>query len=302
MKALVLTEYNHLQIQDMPQPSCGPDEVLLRVRACGICGSDIHGMDGSTGRRQPPIIMGHEAAGEIAEVGAEVAGFRPGRPGHVRFDGLLRPVPVLPGRARSTCATTAACSAFPATSTGGTAPSPSTWPCRDRILYRLPDEVSYQRAALVEPASIAFHAVHRLKIHLGDMAVVVGTGMVGLLVVQALRAAGCGRLIAVDLDPQRLKLACQLGADEGLDARDAGRGRGGHADHRRPGCGRGGRSRGQLGRPSRRRSAAFARAGNLPWSGTCHPRSNCPCRRSSPANCRCWARAPPAAITPPAWK
>jgi L-iditol 2-dehydrogenase len=89
-----------------------------------------------------------------------------------------------------------------------------------RILYRLPEEVSYQRAALVEPTSIAFHAVHRMKIRLGDTAVVVGTGMVGLLVVQALRAAGCGRLIAVDLDPQRLKLACELGADEGLNARD----------------------------------------------------------------------------------
>jgi L-iditol 2-dehydrogenase len=87
-----------------------------------------------------------------------------------------------------------------------------------RILYRLPEEVSYERAALVEPTSVAFHAVHRLKLHLGDTAVVVGTGTVGLLVVQALRAAGCGRLIAVDIDPRRLELACRLGADQGLNA------------------------------------------------------------------------------------
>ena len=63
MKVLVLTAYSHFEIQDWPRPGIAVDEVLLRVAACGICGSDIHGMDGSTGRRQPPIVMGHEAAG-----------------------------------------------------------------------------------------------------------------------------------------------------------------------------------------------------------------------------------------------
>ena len=70
MKALVLTQYNHFELQDVPEPDMGPDDVLLDVRACGICGSDVHGMDGSTGRRRPPIIMGHEAAGVVAAVGA----------------------------------------------------------------------------------------------------------------------------------------------------------------------------------------------------------------------------------------
>ena len=66
MKALVLKEYNHFAIEDMPAPEPGPREVLVAVKACGICGSDVHGMDGSTGRRRPPIIMGHEASGIIA--------------------------------------------------------------------------------------------------------------------------------------------------------------------------------------------------------------------------------------------
>ncbi|MQY72273.1 MAG: alcohol dehydrogenase catalytic domain-containing protein, partial [Dehalococcoidia bacterium] len=61
MKALVLTEYNHFEYQDRPDPEVGSDKVLVRVKACGICGSDVHGMDGSTRRRRPPIIMGHEA-------------------------------------------------------------------------------------------------------------------------------------------------------------------------------------------------------------------------------------------------
>ena len=87
MKALVLTAYNHLEIQDWPRPEIAADEVLLRVAACGICGSDIHGMDGSTGRRQPPIIMGHEAAGTIVAVGAEVRDWAAGD--RVTFDSTI---------------------------------------------------------------------------------------------------------------------------------------------------------------------------------------------------------------------
>ena len=72
MKALVLEEYNKLVYKSVPVPEFAPDEVLVEIKACGICGSDIHGMDGSSGRRIPPLIMGHEASGQIAEVGTEV--------------------------------------------------------------------------------------------------------------------------------------------------------------------------------------------------------------------------------------
>jgi len=75
MKALVLKQYGDLVYQEVPGPEVHDDEVLIRVRACGICGSDVHGMDGSTGRRRPPIIMGHEASGVIAEVGPKVTGW-----------------------------------------------------------------------------------------------------------------------------------------------------------------------------------------------------------------------------------
>jgi L-iditol 2-dehydrogenase len=87
-----------------------------------------------------------------------------------------------------------------------------------RILYRLPDAVSFEQAAMVEPVSVAVHGVNRTPISLGDTAVVIGAGMVGLLVVQALRTAGCGKIIAVDLEPQKLKLALSLGADLSLKA------------------------------------------------------------------------------------
>ena len=80
MKALVLKDYLKFSYEEAPAPEPGAGEVLVAVKACGICGSDVHGMDGSTGRRRPPIIMGHEAAGVIAEVGSGVNGWKRGRP------------------------------------------------------------------------------------------------------------------------------------------------------------------------------------------------------------------------------
>ncbi|HEX9956436.1 MAG TPA: alcohol dehydrogenase catalytic domain-containing protein, partial [Fibrella sp.] len=87
MKALVLTEYNQFALQDLEQPSPGPNDVLIRVQAVGICGSDVHGMDGSTGRRIPPIVMGHEASGIIAEVGSDVRDWAVGD--RVTFDSTV---------------------------------------------------------------------------------------------------------------------------------------------------------------------------------------------------------------------
>lgn len=217
MKALVLTNYNHFEVQDWTKPEISADEVLVRVAACGICGSDIHGMDGSTGRRQPPIIMGHEAAGAIAEVGSTVRGWSPGdrvtfdstiycgtcwfcRRGQINLCDQRRVLGVSCGEYRQHGAF-AEYVAVP-----------------DRILVRLPETVSFAQAAMVEPVSIALHAVRRTPLVLNDTAVVVGAGMIGLLVIQALRASGCGQIYAVDLDRSRLDLACRLGADEGLDS------------------------------------------------------------------------------------
>lgn len=90
MKALVLEEYNKLVYKDVPDPEPGPDEVLVRVKACGICGSDVHGLDGSTGRRIPPIVMGHEASGIIESTGRDVTGWKAGD--RVTFDSTVYPL------------------------------------------------------------------------------------------------------------------------------------------------------------------------------------------------------------------
>src|SRR5690349_2411353 len=87
MKALLLSEYRHLELTDVPDPTPGPSEVLVRVAACGICGSDVHGYDGSSGRRIPPIVMGHEAAGTVAARGAQASGPQEGD--RVTFDSTI---------------------------------------------------------------------------------------------------------------------------------------------------------------------------------------------------------------------
>ena len=215
MKALVLNRYSKLDYQDFPAPVPGEGEALVRVRACGVCGSDIHGWDGSTGRRQPPLIMGHEASGEIAAVGPKVERWRAGD--RVTFDSMIhcgecawcksgqtnlcdnrRVIGVSPGDYRQ----------------HGAFAEYVTLPAR--LLFPLPAALTYERAAMAEPVSIAVHAVQRGKVAATDTAVVVGTGMIGLLVVQALRWAGCGKIIAVDIDDKKLALAVELGAHHSL--------------------------------------------------------------------------------------
>lgn len=246
MKALVLTapcEFNY--DLDFPEPQPGPGEVLVKVAACGICGSDIHGMDGRSGRRQMPIVMGHEAAGEIIALGDGVTGWRTGervtfdsteycgecadcRGGHVNLCKNRRVLGVSPGEyRRHGCF--AERIALPA-----------------RILYRIPEALSYEKAAFAEPVSIALHAVNLAEgVDVGDAfadaepdaskrgtAVVVGAGLIGLLVIQALKARGWKRVIAVDLDEKRLALAKQLGAESAFHAKQEGL-----AQHLREICG-----------------------------------------------------------------
>jgi len=217
MKALVLTAYSHLEYMEVPQPVPGPDEALVEVKACGICGSDVHGMDGSTGRRIPPLIMGHEASGVVAEAGEGVKSWLPGD--RVTFDST-----VYCGRC-SYCqeGQTNLCERRQVLGVScgdyrrdGAFAEYVVVP--ERILYRLPDSLSFEHAAMAEAVSIAAHAVRRTAVKATDTVVVVGTGMIGLLVVQALRLAGCRRIIAVDKDLKRLEMALRLGADEKVEA------------------------------------------------------------------------------------
>ena len=219
MRALVLEEYNKLVYKEMPEPVIGPEDVLVRVKACGICGSDVHGMDGSTGRRIPPIIMGHEASGVIEEMGDRVRQWAVGD--RVTFDSTIYPLEDwytrkgLYNLADNRQVLGVSC---PEYRRHGAFAEYVAVP--QHILYKIPAGVSFEQAAMVEPAAVALHAVSLTPLSLNDTAVVVGAGMIGLFIIQAMRAAGCGTLIAVDPEPERLELATQLGADIGLNPKE----------------------------------------------------------------------------------
>lgn len=219
MKALVLEEYNNLVVRDVPEPEPAADEVLIQIKAVGICGSDVHGMDGSTGRRQPPIIMGHEAAGVIERIGSDVQDWAVGD--RVTFDSTIYNFDCWFSRrgmvnlAENRKVLGVSCDDY---RRDGAFAEYVAVP--QHILYRLPGALSFVQAAMVEPLAVSAHAVNRTPLQLGDSVVVVGTGMIGLLLVQVLRAAGCGTIIAVDLDQGKLDLAKQFGADLTLKADD----------------------------------------------------------------------------------
>lgn len=215
MKALTLVGNGKFSYGDAPEPRMGTNDVLIEIKACGICGSDVHGMDGSTGRRQPPIIMGHEASGVISEVGSQVLSWKPGD--RVTFDSTtycgqcIYCTRGLVNLCENRQVIGVSCDEY---RRHGAFAEKVVIP--QLGICAIPENVSFEQAALAEPVSIALHAVNRLPIQGGETAVVVGTGMIGLFVVQALKAAGCSNIFAVDLAEDKLTLAKKLGADETL--------------------------------------------------------------------------------------
>jgi L-iditol 2-dehydrogenase len=220
MKALLLADYNRLEMVEVPMPLPGPEEVLIRVEACGICGSDVHGFDGSTGRRIPPIIMGHEAAGTIAAVGAHVSGSKEGD--RVTFDSTIycgKCEYCLRGEMNLCQNRQILGVSTPDFRRPGAFADYVVVP--QRVLYNLPASVEFNAAAMVEPLAVAVHAVAVSEMKPGSTALVVGAGMIGLLVLQALREAGCTTVLVSDIDDTRLRLARELGATTVINAKTA---------------------------------------------------------------------------------
>ena len=202
-----------MEIAEVPTPEPRADEVLIRVAACGICGSDVHGYDGSSGRRIPPLVMGHEAAGTIESVGRDVKSFAAGdrvtfdstvycgecsncRRGDINLCDRRQVLGVSCGDYRRAGAF-AEFVVVPA-----------------RILHRLPETLPFAEAAMLEAVAVAIHAVNLAEISTNTTALVIGAGTIGILTLQALRAAGSARVFVTDVDKDRLEMARQLGATE----------------------------------------------------------------------------------------
>jgi (R,R)-butanediol dehydrogenase/meso-butanediol dehydrogenase/diacetyl reductase/L-iditol 2-dehydrogenase len=220
MKALLMEEYKKLRYTDVPDPQItGGHDILVRVKAAAICGSDVHGFDGSTGRRKPPIIMGHEAAGDVAAVGGEVQNFKIGD--RITFDSTIYcgscfycqngQVNLCDNR------TVLGVSCDEYRRHGAFAEYVLV---PEHICYPLPPSLSYEEAAMTEPAGVAAHAFRITPVGLDETVAVVGAGLIGLLLLDILRASTAGKIIALDTDPDRRLIALAQGADAVFDPAD----------------------------------------------------------------------------------
>lgn len=217
MKALVLEDYNNLVYKDVANPEISSEEVLIKVMACGICGSDIHGLDGSTGRRIPPLIMGHEASGIIARVGSDVRDWKAGD--RVTFDSTVYSLNdwfTLKGK-YNLSDNREVFGVSPGTYRRNGAFAEYVAVPR-HILYHIPEKVTFEQAAMVEAAAVALHAVNLSGIRTGDSCTVLGAGTIGTFLIKLLRISGAGQIIAVDNDKTSRERALNAGADSALAA------------------------------------------------------------------------------------
>jgi (R,R)-butanediol dehydrogenase/meso-butanediol dehydrogenase/diacetyl reductase len=207
VKAAVTTEQHGFDVIEMPDPTPGPDELVIRVAACGVCGSDI--------KAQPfmpaGMVMGHEVGGEIVAVGSDAGGWREGAN-----------VAVLPVVSCGSCRYCAAGAVSHCAQSRYIGLGPDRGGFAEfavvpsRHVFALPSEMTNIYAALVEPFAVGLHGVHSAQVVPGEDVLIVGAGGVGLTTIAWARAVGAGRVTAVDPDPQRREAAVAMGATDAL--------------------------------------------------------------------------------------
>lgn len=205
MQALMYAGPWQMDVENVPNPTPGPGEVLIDVRAVGICGSDVHGFTGSTGRRTPGIIMGHEFAGTVAQLGDGVTGVQLGAEVVVMplfsIAPGVDPYPINRSPHRRL------------TGMDVHGAYAQQVVVRASQLFAKPAGLSWKRASLCEPMAVTMHAASITPIEPMATVAIVGAGPIGLMAMLSARLRGAGRLIVTDLSPRRLELAEELGAD-----------------------------------------------------------------------------------------
>jgi len=206
MKAAVLHAPGDLRFEDVPVPTIGSDDVLIRVMAAGICGSDI-GRVMVTGTYNFPCIPGHEFAGQIDRVGSGVS--------HLAIGDHVAVAPLMPCRHCEWCrgGKFSLCDSYDFMGSRSDGAFAQFLKAPGSNVLKVPDNVSYEAAATIEPAAIILHGIHKLNISLGDAVAVVGCGALGYFALQFAKLSGAQPLIAIDVDEDKLELARQVGAD-----------------------------------------------------------------------------------------
>lgn len=217
MKALVLEKISEFSYKDIEKPVPGDRDVLIRVMASAICGSDVHGYDGKSGRRKPPLVIGHEAAGVVEAVGEKVSKYKIGD--RVVFNSSLycRDCHYCRRGNTNQCVEGkvfgVSCDTY---HLEGAMCEYISVP--EYIAYKIPDQIEFEQAALIEPLAIGLHAINKTTICINDLAVVYGAGTIGLMILKILKISNCGKVVMVDIDEAKLEIAKHMGADFCLKA------------------------------------------------------------------------------------
>lgn len=207
MKALVYKGPRQVEVEDVAIPELQKDYALIKVKACGICGSDVHGYLGTTGRRDIGVIMGHELSGVVEAIDGE-SEFKPGDRVVVEPTINCQVCPFCEAGRTQYCVNKGFLGVFSVH--GGFAEYLAV---PSRLLFRLPDDLSFEEGALIEPLAVSKCGVDQVKSYEGKTAVIVGAGTIGLLALAVVKARKAARIIVVDLSDNRLAKAKEMGAD-----------------------------------------------------------------------------------------
>lgn len=215
MKALRYLGPNKMVVQEQPKPEPKQGEVLLKVRACGICGSDVHGSLGLTGRRIAPMTMGHEFSAEVVELGGNVNSVKVG-------DGVIvQPINFCGECANCRQGLTNMClnkKFFGVLTVDGAMAEYVAVP--EKLLYKLPEGIPYSVGALTEPYAVAYGSVKKAGDLKDKNVFIVGAGTIGLCILQLVKLQNPKQIIVCDLSDARLKTAKELGAEQTINPKN----------------------------------------------------------------------------------
>lgn len=207
MKAAFVVDTCKVEIQDIEKPEIQDDEVLIKVRTTGICGSDLHLYKGTHAFRKPPVILGHEVAGEVVEIGKNVTKFKVGDRVTVEPHIGCGECEFCKKDLVNICLNKKA----PGTP-GWIGTFAEYFNAPESVVYKLNDDVPYEIGTLIEPLAVGVHAVERISVPEKDNIAILGSGTIGLLTLVAAREAGYKNIICTDTQQFNLNMAKKLGA------------------------------------------------------------------------------------------